>query len=92
MTQPLETVGTRGSSSTTKRSGEQSDDEEAGDMRDLKALAETSQGVLAQSVRPHIRSLRRMLQAAQEAAKKFVADTEHPDILLGWIWGTGLYV
>lgn len=62
------------------------DEQEAGDMRDMKALTETSQGVLSQKVRPHIRSLKRMLQAVQNAAKKFVAETDHPEIVLGWIW------
>lgn len=78
------------SSSASKQPEEHSGDEEgdAGDRRDLKAMVEASQGLLAQSVRPHIRSLKRMLHAVQVAAKKFVAETEHPDILLGWIWST----
>lgn len=66
--------------------------QEAGDMQKLKELAVVSQGVLTQKVRPHIRSLRKMLQAVQDAAKQFVADSRHPEVLHGWIWSVSLSV
>lgn len=65
-----------------------SHEEEAEEIRVLKALAQASQGMLTQHMRPHIRKLKRMLLEVQVAAKKFVAETAHPDIVLGWIWST----
>jgi hypothetical protein len=64
------------------------DDEEARETQEMRALTEESPGVLTQKMRPHVRRLRKMLQKVQDAAKKFVVEMEHPEILDGWIWST----